>query len=77
MRIDARGLAWAAALGCALLVGACGQRQPVARPATPPAAAPATTKNDLDEPVPVAAPRQPVETEQVAPPGGTRPGKKS
>ena len=76
MRIDARGLGWAAALACALLAGACHQK-PIARPAAPPAPAPVAKSVDLDEPVPVAAPRQPVETEQVAPPAGARPGKKS
>jgi hypothetical protein len=47
------------------------------QPAGPPPAAAAATPAADDEPVPVAAPRAPVETEGVAAPPSMRSGKKS
>jgi hypothetical protein len=49
-------------------------RAPDPKPAAP--AAPEMAKEE-DEPVPVAAPRAPVETERVSPPPGGRTGRKS
>ncbi len=52
-------------------------RPAVARTGEPPKAEPASTPVPEDEPVPVAAPRAPVETEGVTPPPGKRAGGRS
>jgi hypothetical protein len=74
--IGARGLGWAAAVSCALALAACGQHR-TATVHPPPPAGPVATPVDKDEPVPVAAPRDPVQTEEIAAPQYARPNKKS
>jgi hypothetical protein len=64
-------------VSCALALGACSQHKTaVARPAPPPAP-PVAAPADDEPPIPVAAPREPVETEEIAPPPRAQPGKKS
>jgi hypothetical protein len=83
--IGARGLT--AILMLALCLGACTPQQmryfgfsrkpEVAKVAAPAPAPAAPTAAPEDEPVPVAAPRVPVETERMAPPAGGQPGRRS
>jgi hypothetical protein len=85
MTIGARGLT--AIVTLALCLGGCTQQQmrffgfsrkpEIAKVAAPPPAPTAPTAGPEDEPVPVAAPRVPVETETVAPPAAGRPGQRS